>query len=331
MAQHRENRSFSSGRGGHDEGGGQRWRPGEQEESQRAPGEWRERPVSRDEYRTQYAEDFERAQWQRGYGQDDEYGREAWPSEAGGYQDGPWSSQGGYPGRGGYSAGPTGGRFGPRGRYGEQGGPQWESGQGRYGQGGQGQDSGYAQGSYGGAGYGQSGYGQRGFGHGGYGPGGYGGYGREQSGYGQPGGFGQGAGGYSMGEQGGQGAYGGYGQQQWGSPGGQRMRRGPKGYKRSDERLKEDISERLMQSGHIDPSEVTVEVQNGKVTLEGTVPERRMKHQIEDLVDDCPGVQDIDNRVRVSRGESGATSESGTASSGTFGAATTGSRTGKKE
>jgi osmotically-inducible protein OsmY len=109
------------------------------------------------------------------------------------------------------------------------------------------------------------------------------------------------------------------------------MRRGPKGYKRSDERLKEDISERLMQNGHIDPSEVTVEVQNGKVTLEGTVPERRMKHQIEDLVDDCPGVQDIDNRVRVSRGESGATSESGTASSGTFGAATTGSRTGKKD
>jgi len=35
--------------------------------------------------------------------------------------------------------------------------------------------------------------------------------------------------------------------------------------------------------------------------LDGTVPERRMKHAIEDLVDACPGVQDIDNRIRVKR------------------------------
>lgn len=36
-----------------------------------------------------------------------------------------------------------------------------------------------------------------------------------------------------------------------------------------------------------------------RVVLEGTVPSRHMKHAIEDLVDACPGVQDIDNRVRV--------------------------------
>lgn len=74
---------------------------------------------------------------------------------------------------------------------------------------------------------------------------------------------------------------------------------GPKGYRRSDERLKEDISERLMVAYHIDSSEVTVEVQGAKVTLDGTVPSRHMKHAIEDLVDGCPGVLDIDNRVRV--------------------------------
>ncbi|MFO1350049.1 MAG: BON domain-containing protein [Gammaproteobacteria bacterium] len=86
--------------------------------------------------------------------------------------------------------------------------------------------------------------------------------------------------------------------------------RGPKGYKRSDERLKEDISERLMQSHHIDPSEVSIEVKDGKVTLEGTVTERHMKHAIEDLVEACPGVQDVDNRVRVQRAgaENGGTS-----------------------
>lgn len=76
---------------------------------------------------------------------------------------------------------------------------------------------------------------------------------------------------------------------------------GPKGYQRSDERLREDISERLMEAQYIDSSDVTVEVSGAKVVLEGTVPERPMKHAIEDLVDACPGVQDIDNRIRVKR------------------------------
>jgi len=76
---------------------------------------------------------------------------------------------------------------------------------------------------------------------------------------------------------------------------------GPKGYQRSDERLREDISERLMQSPDIDSSDVTVTVSGAKVVLEGTVPERPMKHAIEDLVDACPGVQDIDNRIRVKK------------------------------
>ena len=77
--------------------------------------------------------------------------------------------------------------------------------------------------------------------------------------------------------------------------------RGPKGYQRSDERLKEDISERLMSMGHyVDASEVSIEVKDGNVTLEGTVPERRMKHAIEDVADECMGVKDIDNRIRVS-------------------------------
>jgi hypothetical protein len=78
-----------------------------------------------------------------------------------------------------------------------------------------------------------------------------------------------------------------------------RYPRGPKGYQRSDERLKEDISERLMEAYHIDSSEVTVEVRGAKVSLEGTVPSRHMKHAIEDMVDRCPGVLEIDNRIRV--------------------------------
>jgi BON domain len=78
-----------------------------------------------------------------------------------------------------------------------------------------------------------------------------------------------------------------------------RFTTGPKGYQRSDERLKEDICERLMMSHYIDSSDVSVEVRGARVALEGTVPSRHMKHAIEDIVDACPGVQDIDNRVRI--------------------------------
>lgn len=88
---------------------------------------------------------------------------------------------------------------------------------------------------------------------------------------------------------------------EWGFAQQRRYPPGPKGYQRSDERLREDISERLLQAHYIDSSDVTVEVSGAKVVLDGTVPERRMKHAIEDLVDACPGVQDIDNRIRVKR------------------------------
>jgi len=82
-----------------------------------------------------------------------------------------------------------------------------------------------------------------------------------------------------------------------------RRGRGPKGYERSDERLREDICERLIWNDDIDASEVSVEVRSGIVVLEGAVPERKMKHAIEDLADACLGVKEIENRIRVTYGE----------------------------
>lgn len=78
-------------------------------------------------------------------------------------------------------------------------------------------------------------------------------------------------------------------------------RRGPKNYRRSDERISEVLSERLMQSAHLDVSDVTVAVHEAKVTLEGTVPERWMKHAIENIAVTSWGVVDVENRVRVPR------------------------------
>lgn len=74
---------------------------------------------------------------------------------------------------------------------------------------------------------------------------------------------------------------------------------GPKGYQRSDERMREEICDELMQTDHIDSSEVTVEVTSGKVTLDGSVPERWMTHAIEDLAAACPGVQEVDAWIRI--------------------------------
>ena len=128
-------------------------------------------------------------------------------------------------------------------------------------------------------------------------------YGGQQSDYGRYGSQGDyrghqassytqtGYGGASQGWQSGYGA----GQQH-----GRIQRRGPKNYKRSDERIREDICERLMQSD-VDASEVVVQVTEAKVTLEGSVPERRMKYVIEDIVDQSFGVTDVDNNLRVLR------------------------------
>jgi len=75
--------------------------------------------------------------------------------------------------------------------------------------------------------------------------------------------------------------------------------RGPKNYQRSDDRIKEDIYEKLMRDDRIDPHDVVVEVSAGVVTLLGSVAHRQMKHWIEDIAADCPGVKDVENKLRV--------------------------------
>jgi hypothetical protein len=85
-------------------------------------------------------------------------------------------------------------------------------------------------------------------------------------------------------------------------------RRGPKGYTRSDERIREDVCERLWHAHEVDAGDVSVHVASGVVTLEGHVPERRMKHTIEDLAASSRGVHDVENRIRVASPATGAPS-----------------------
>lgn len=77
--------------------------------------------------------------------------------------------------------------------------------------------------------------------------------------------------------------------------------RGPKNYQRSDDRLTEDVCDRLMEHPMIDASDIEVKVQGGEVTLRGTVDDRRVKHRIEDLVDGIMGVREVHNELKVRR------------------------------
>ena len=75
--------------------------------------------------------------------------------------------------------------------------------------------------------------------------------------------------------------------------------RGPKNYQRSDERIHEDACERLTRAHDVDASQIEVSVKDGEITLEGTVPERRMKHGAEDCLESVSGARQVHNRLRV--------------------------------
>ena len=87
--------------------------------------------------------------------------------------------------------------------------------------------------------------------------------------------------------------------------------RGPKGYRRSDERIKEDVNDRLSDDYYLDASDVEVAVENTEVTLTGTVNNRNDKRRAEDLAESVSGVTNVENRLRVkqySYGTSGTSS-----------------------
>lgn len=74
---------------------------------------------------------------------------------------------------------------------------------------------------------------------------------------------------------------------------------GPKGYTRSDERIREDINERLTSDGRIDATDVNVAVTGGVVSLDGSVDDRQQKRIAEHIADSVSGVWDVDNHLNI--------------------------------
>ncbi len=110
--------------------------------------------------------------------------------------------------------------------------------------------------------------------------------------------------------------------------------RGPKGYTRSDDRIREDVNDRLTDDHMLDASDIDTKVSNGEVTLNGHVDSRQAKRRAEDIADRIAGVKHVQNNLRVkdqettssfaasggtsaSGGQTGAAGQSGSNQSGT--------------
>lgn len=80
---------------------------------------------------------------------------------------------------------------------------------------------------------------------------------------------------------------------------GEHRGRGPKGYRRSDERIAEDVNDRLTDDPYIDASEIEVNVKAGEVTLAGFIFHREDKRRAEDLAESVAGVIHVQNNLRA--------------------------------
>jgi osmotically-inducible protein OsmY len=233
--------------------------------------------MPQDESRWRSEQDRGRSREERyrgGYGREkeDRSGREGWRREYGsGYGQG-GSSRGGYAG---WQGGRTGGGYGAESYRRDDAGGSYVDYEGSFG--------GYEREGR----YGQEGYGGR--------------YGREDDrGYGREGYSGRGGQGRGLWQRTSDEV------SSWfGDAGAERRReqdyrgRGPKGYRRSDERIREDVSERLADAPDVDASEIEVSVRNGEVTLSGSVDSRQARRRAEDLAESVSGVSHVQNNLRV--------------------------------
>lgn len=90
---------------------------------------------------------------------------------------------------------------------------------------------------------------------------------------------------------------------------------GPKGYRRSDESIKEDVCERLTQDPVIDATDIEVVVKDGEVKLTGSVAGRIEKSRAEDILTEIRGVKNIVNDLTVEGGAQKASDDAASESS----------------
>ena len=86
---------------------------------------------------------------------------------------------------------------------------------------------------------------------------------------------------------------------------GEHKGKGPRGYQRSEERIKEDVCDRLCDHPAIDATNVNIEVSGTEVVLTGTVSSKDEKRRAEDIAESVSGVRNVENRIRVDNTSTG--------------------------
>ena len=71
----------------------------------------------------------------------------------------------------------------------------------------------------------------------------------------------------------------------------------------ADDRINEEVCLLLTEAPDIDAGHIEVTVNDGILTLSGTVPEYEDKRLIEELVRQMPGVREVHNQLRLTRQE----------------------------
>lgn len=82
---------------------------------------------------------------------------------------------------------------------------------------------------------------------------------------------------------------------------GKHFGKGPRGWRRSDEMIREEACESLYRDSHVDASNIDVTVKDACVYLRGTVEDRQEKRRAEECVERVSGVEDVQNELRLSR------------------------------
>jgi len=80
---------------------------------------------------------------------------------------------------------------------------------------------------------------------------------------------------------------------------GEHRGKGPRGYVRGDDRILEEVSDRLSDDPRLDASDIEVKVEAGEVTLNGQVKAREDKRRAEDIAESVSGVKHLQNNIRV--------------------------------
>jgi osmotically-inducible protein OsmY len=86
-----------------------------------------------------------------------------------------------------------------------------------------------------------------------------------------------------------------WGQQDYGAHRG----RGPRGYKRSDDRIREEVCDCLTDDDRLDATHIEVMVKDGEVTLSGFTTSRADKRWAESLAERIAGVKEVQNGIRL--------------------------------